>query len=162
MMASQTETILTKLGTRLHTDATLLTFSSTRLGKNHNVYVGLDRDDQPKASLFPLIVIDDIKRVKRGSSQNIHEYQVVITVGVSETTIVKSGTPPNEKFLFDGFILAESFRDEAEKAIFRECINNQWKCETDGDTISDNTGFLWNSSSAIMISVKISRQSAFT
>lgn len=149
---SETKNILDIMEARLLTDTTLRAWTLAELGKVHNVFVGLDPDNLPGKQYYPIVTLHNLVRVGRGAASNRHTYALELGAGVYDKGITKSGTPGDgESIKLNGFVLVEALRDMAETALYREGLNQKWKVDTSGETLSDDDGAFFKSASLLTI-----------
>jgi len=163
MSDTVTMMILDHMVNRLMTDTVFRDWCVTNLGSHVNVFVGLNRDDLPPKSRYPLVVLYDVSRVERGNSEDVHTYRIELGAGVFDKTLTQGGTAgQGESFVFRGFRLSQGLRDQAELAIYKLGLNEQWSVMTNGDTVNDNADFYWRTFSLITIKLKAGRQKPIT
>jgi len=106
--------VITLIGTALTADATFLAFCTAQFTKAPAVYVGIDRENPPEESAYPVCAMTDIREIS-DVAENRRSFEVEIGFGVSNSTITVSG----ELITYAGFVLAERFREAGERAILK-------------------------------------------
>lgn len=157
-----TDKIVNDIANRLQTDATFRDWTTANLGSNVNIYIGINPDDNPPESAYPLVAIFDIERAQRGDNKRVHTYVLSIGVGIKDSGQTTAGTPGSgQTFTRNGFPLVQAFRDQVELAINREARGQRppWKLDADGETVNDNAGEFFKSYTLVTIEMLATKQS---
>lgn len=126
-----TAELLIKIRDILLTDAALAGWAVTQFGKNVTIYTGVDLEDLPKESEYPVIVIGDIK-VQRGNNRLARVWDVNLGFGIINNT--KDTSVPNA-VTYTGFGQVEEFRHQGENALIRSRELGKVNAQGDAETL---------------------------
>ena len=139
------ETILTQVFDTIASDADIEYYCQLKYTKSPKIFLGIDEDNPPSASDYPVIVIFSISRSARGESNKWVDYDVVIGVGVINQTKNEDGN----KISLPGLLEAEHLRELVETALFGKIAH---KTDVSAETYSDIIFPLFRSDTKIRLS----------
>lgn len=106
--------VIDLIGSALTTDATFLAFCQAQFAKAPAVYIGVDEQDPPPESAYPVAAVTDVREIS-SVEENRRTFEIDIGFGVVNTEKAVNGN----RTTFSGFIQAERFREAGELAILR-------------------------------------------
>lgn len=124
--------LLDKIATLFTTNSSITNYCQTKYAKKQSVFVGIDTEDAPISTYYPLIAILSIVRQERGHSAPQESFDVVISVVIQSTS--KDETTPGGVNLvkYSGFIEIEELREIIENAILEEKWGGSWVTKVHG------------------------------
>lgn len=109
--------LLILLGTKIEESQELKDWSQTHFGKDHTVYIGIDQENPPEETDYPLIVIFYIERI-RGESDKRITYSAEIGAGIFKEGVVFPDQTENPNLKsYAGLPLVEEFRELLEDVL---------------------------------------------
>jgi len=114
-MNRDTATLLENIRDHLADDAAIRAWCQTAGYDRPTIYLGVDENDPPPASAYPVIVIGGFSREDGNSYEII--YSVDIAVGISNNSV--SVSEDRKTVTYSGMIEAENLADHVEKSLLR-------------------------------------------
>ena len=143
---TQIETIITQVHDTISTSVDVEYYCQLKYSKSPQVFLGIDEDNPPVPSDYPVIVVFSISRSARGESNKFLDYEVVIGVGI----INDSKTVDGKKIIYPGLLEAEHLRELVESSLF--CAGIAHKTDVGAETYSDVIFPLFRSDTKIRLS----------
>jgi hypothetical protein len=112
-----TNDLLIAVRDALAADAALDAWCQAKFGKSATIFIGIDEQNPPAESDYPLVSLTGVTHDRGDSSQEIN-WDVFLGIGVVNTTITVSYNTKTA----EGLLQAETMRELAENAIFRAKI----------------------------------------
>ena len=114
MNASTIAEVIAAIGLALTTDSAFLSWCTAQFAKTPTVYIGIDENNPPAESVYPIAALVDIREVSDVPG-NRRTFDIDIGFGVINSTITTS----SKLVTYAGFAQAESFREQGELAVIR-------------------------------------------
>jgi len=146
MIASiTTAELCAEIRNAIATDSALLAWCVAQFGKSPSVWVGIDEENPPAASQYPVIALLKIDQI-RGGSKDENVWELTLGIAVSNNGIVTSGIT----YTYTGMLQAETLRELAEDSIYRAKLSS---ADSDGQSMSINDYPLFISFSVMTIRI---------
>jgi hypothetical protein len=127
--------LLEKVTDFLSTNSPIIDYAKTTFGKAHSVFQGINPEDAPESTFYPLIAILGIERIPKGVQHDKESFKVFISVVIEkesisgDTTELGSGV---KVIRFQGFKLVEEFREIIENELLKNNWGEAWKISVEG------------------------------
>lgn len=131
-------------------DTELKSFCQANWAKDQTVFLGVNWQDPPDESTFPVIIIPKIQTEGKGAK--LAKYRIFLSFAISQS----EKTQGAGSITYDSFVLVEEFRELAESAIenTRDCRGKIGTLEMDGESIEDMIFEHAGSETSIIIGLK--------
>ncbi len=121
--------LLVRVKAVLQADTALTAWSQEHYSKNHTVYSGINNEDPPPETAYPLLVIFGVERRKSANNDRVI-YSVEIGAGVFDDDV----SDESDNRVHEGFGRVLEFRQLAESALITAHIA---KADVNSDTITE-------------------------
>jgi len=139
------EDVLKVVQETIANDAEIEHFCQLKYAKSFKVFQGIDEDNPPTQSDYPIVAIFSINRARRGESSKFVEYDVAIGIGVLNEKKEVDGN----KITYPGMAEAERLRELVEASIFGKVAH---KVDVSGETSSEIIFPLFRSDTIVRLS----------
>lgn len=130
------ENMLEKIVTLLSTNSEIITFCEDTYSKKQSIFLGIDTEDAPPSTYYPLIAILGITRDDRGHSSPTESFSVFISLVIESSTNVPSVIEGVTIVRYSGFKEIEQFREIVEDAILKNQWGDSWVPKVTGQTVT--------------------------
>lgn len=118
------------------------------LGVLPNIYVGVDHNNVPDESRYPLVCIYSVENIERGVSKAMESYSISFDVGLIDSQI--DSAESGRVITFRGLLKILEFRNQVELAIYRADLK-RGKVDFQAALVVDNAFPKWVATNVVTI-----------
>ena len=127
--------LLQELGKNIAKSTNVASWSNAKFTKSHEVYLGVDFEEPPDESHYPIIIIYNIHETLNISDRESFTVEIGIGLVKEELVVLDSGIP--NLFSYTGLELLTEFRKLIEIEVLKSARSLHAKISTESESIPD-------------------------